>query len=129
MRPLARLAAASLAGTLASASASPLAASPAAAIEGRYRIEGTNPGNAAAYKGEALIKKAGASYSIVWQTGGTQQVGTGLLSGDVLAIAFRGVGSTQAGVASFRVENGRVTGGEWTMIGAQVNGTERWTAE
>ena len=125
MRLLACLATISLAGTAASA----LAAPPDAAIEGRYRIEGTNPGNAAVYKGEALIKKAGASYSIVWQTGGTQQVGTGLLSGNVLAIAFHGVGSSQAGVASFRVEDGRVTGGEWTMIGAQVNGTERWTAE
>ena len=123
MRPLAAL-------TLAGLSIVALAASPAAAIEGRYRVEGTNPGNATAtYKGEALIRKAGASYSIVWQTGGTQQVGTGLLTGDVLAVAFHGVGSTQAGVASFRVENGRVAGGTWCMIGAQTTGTERWTAE
>lgn len=105
-------------------------ASDARAIEGRYRIEGTNPGSATAtYKGEALIKKSGASYSIVWQTGGSQQIGTGILIGAVLSIAFRAVNGTQAGVASFSVANDRVTGGSWTFIGAQITGTERWIPE
>ena len=58
---------------------------PAAAIEGRYKIEGRNPGQSQVYRGEAAVKKLGDTYSIVWQIGSARQIGTGILTGSVLS--------------------------------------------
>lgn len=103
---------------------------PAQALEGRYRVEGQNPGQAAqTYRGEAVVKRTGETYSLVWQIGAGRQIGTGLLTGSVLSVVFQSVGSQGGGVASFETANDRIVGGRWTLIGGQTTGTERWTRE
>ncbi len=105
----------------------PLLAAPALAIEGRYRIEGTNPGSAAVYRGEAVVKRTGETYTVGWQIGAARQVGTGVRTGDVLSIVYQTVGTTSFGVASFGIAGERVNGGAWTTLGAQRTGVEHWT--
>ncbi len=102
---------------------------PVRALEGRYRIEGQNPGQAQVYRGEAVVKRTGETYSLIWQIGTGRQIGTGLLTGSVLSIVFQGVGSQGSGVASFETAGDRIVGGRWTMIGGQTIGTERWTPQ
>ena len=97
------------------------------AIEGRYGIEGSNPGKSGAYRGEVIVRKTGATYTVAWQLEQVRQVGTGLLTGNVFSVVFVTLGGAGSGVASFEVENGKIRGGNWTMIGAQVQGTETWT--
>jgi hypothetical protein len=114
-----------LAGILAAAAS----AFPAQALEGRYKVEGQNPGQSQAYRGEAVVKRTGETYSLVWQIGSGRQVGTGILTGSVLSVVFQSVGSQGSGVASFETSGDRIVGGRWTVIGGQATGTERWTRE
>lgn len=106
-----------------------IASVPATAFEGRYLIEGQNPGQALTYHGEALIRRTGDTYSVVWQIGSDRQVGTGILTGLVLSVVFQAVGASGGGVASFEIANDRVTSGRWTLIGGRTTGVERWTPE
>lgn len=102
---------------------------PAQALEGRYRVEGQNPGQSQTYRGEAIVKRTGETYSLVWQIGAGRQIGTGLLTGSVLSVVFQAAGGQGGGVASFETTGDRIVGGRWTVIGGQVAGTERWTRE
>lgn len=102
---------------------------PVLGIEGRYRIEGTNPGQSRDYQGEAIVRKTGATYTMAWQLEQVRQIGTGLLSGNVLSVTFMTVGGAGSGVASFEVQDDKVRRGTWTVIGAQVTGTETWTPQ
>lgn len=101
---------------------------PAAAIEGRYKIEGRNPGQSQIYRGEAAVKKSGDTFSIVWQIGSARQIGTGILTGSVLSVVFQAAGTPgSGGVASFQVIDNKVTAGQWAVTGGQTIGTEQWT--
>ncbi|MCJ2080959.1 hypothetical protein [Methylobacterium sp. J-090] len=103
---------------------------PAAAIEGRYKIEGRNPGQSQVYRGEAAVKKSGETYSIVWQIGSSRQIGTGILSGSVLSVVFQAAGAPgSGGVASFQVSDNKITSGQWAVTGGQMIGTEQWAFE
>ncbi len=107
-----------------------LAACPAAALEGRYTIEGVTPGeDARPYEGEVEVRRTGATYAIAWRTTGGNYVGTGILSGNTLSIIYT---STQIrgvpGLAAYDVVNNKVTKGTWTNLGARVSGTETWKA-
>ena len=102
-------------------------ATPALAVEGRYRVEGTNPGSPATYQGEAVVKRTGDTYTVGWQIGSSRQVGTAIRTGDVLSVVFQTVGTNGFGVASFAIVGDRVRDGTWTTLGAQRAGTERWT--
>jgi hypothetical protein len=121
MRPVPTL----LAGLLACC-----AAGSAAALEGRYTIEGVTPGDdARPYEGEVEVRRTGETYAIAWRTTGGNYVGTGLLSGATLSIIYT---STQIrgvpGLATYEVVNNKVTKGTWTNLGARVSGTEIWKA-
>lgn len=103
---------------------------PATAIEGRYKIEGRNPGQSQVYRGEAAVKKLGDTYSIVWQIGSARQIGTGILTGSVLSVVFQAAGAPgSGGVASFQVRGDKVTSGQWAVTGGQTVGTEQWAFE
>ncbi|WP_430911213.1 hypothetical protein [Methylobacterium sp. sgz302541] len=107
-----------------------LAAAPAAAIEGRYAVEGSNPGRSdVTYRGLAAIRKSGDTYSIVWQIGSGRQIGTGILTGSVLSVVFRSIDGKGGGVASFETADGAVTSGRWAVTGGTATGTERWTVQ
>ena len=104
-----------------------LLTAPALAIEGRYRVDGTNPGGDASYRGEAFVKRTGDTYAVGWQIGAARQAGTGLRTGDVLAVVYQTVGTASFGVASFTIVGERVRDGVWTTFGGTRVGTERWT--
>jgi hypothetical protein len=106
------------------------AAARAESIEGMYRVEGNAPGADQAYRGKAQVKKTGATYTIVWQIGEGGHVGTGILTSDVLSIFFQPLDRRGApGVASFRVIEGKITGGTWSVLGGNVVGDERWVPD
>ena len=99
-------------------------------IEGMYRVEGNGPGSDQAYSGRAQVKKTGATYTIVWQIGEGGHVGTGILTSDVLSVFFQPLDRRGApGIASFRVIEGKITGGTWTVLGGNVVGDERWVPD
>ncbi|TXM94381.1 hypothetical protein FV222_21455 [Methylobacterium sp. WL103] len=103
---------------------------PAQAIEGRYKVEGQNPGQPQLYKGEAMIKRTGDTYSVVWQIGSGRQIGTGILTGTVLSVVFQATGAPgSGGVASFQVIDDKVTVGKWAVTGGQTVGSEKWSLE
>jgi pimeloyl-ACP methyl ester carboxylesterase len=107
-----------------------MAAARAESIEGLYRIEGNGPDSDQAYKGEAQVKKTGDTYTIVWRIGESGHVGTGILTADVLSIFFQPLDKRGApGVASFRIIDGKIADGTWTVLGGKVVGTERWTPD
>jgi hypothetical protein len=99
---------------------------PALAIEGSYAVTGAGVNGAGAYRGVAEIKKTGATYSLVWQVGALRHQGTGILTEGLLSVVFFGSGPIQApGLATYRVVNGRVAEGTWTVLGGQEVATER----
>ncbi len=96
-------------------------------IDGVYRVEGHSPGSSETYKGQAQIKKTGDTYTVVWRIGESGHVGTGILTGNVLSIFFQPLDRRAApGVASFLVEDDKVTNGTWTVLGGNAVGEERW---
>jgi hypothetical protein len=104
----------------------------ALAIEGQYSVEGQNPGQERAYKGEAQIKRTGRTYSVIWRVGQVPQFGTGILIDKTFSIVFQTFtqagGPGRPGIAVFSVENDRISQGIWTGIGQQDTGIETWTA-
>jgi hypothetical protein len=104
-----------------------LAAAPAFAIEGFYRVEGKNPGQPNGYKGEAQIKQTGRTYTVIWQIGEAQQIGTGILIDNVLSIVFASVGPARPGVAVYNVMDDKITSGLWTSLGSQIVAEEIWS--
>jgi hypothetical protein len=101
-----------------------LLTSPAVAIEGSYAVTGAGVNGAGPYRGVAEIKKTGATYTLVWQVGSLRHRGTGILTQDVLSVVFFGSGPSP-GLATYRVVDGRVAEGTWTVIGGQELATER----
>ncbi|HYE52038.1 MAG TPA: hypothetical protein VEB20_20755 [Azospirillaceae bacterium] len=117
--------------------AAPLAAAllllPAAAgaIEGRYRIDGRNPGEAGGrYGGEVAVAKAGDTYQVAWAVGGQKWVGTGIVTGKVLSVVYGlptpNGGLASPGVAAYEINpDGTLTGG-FALLGTRARGVEAW---
>lgn len=102
----------------------------AQAIDGMYRVEGHSPGSRDVYKGEAQIKKTGATYSVVWRIGESGHVGTGILTENVLSVFFQPLDRRAApGIASFQVVEDKVVNGTWSVLGGNVVGVERWVPD
>jgi hypothetical protein len=104
-----------------------VAAGPASAFEGQYKVKGEAPGTVGKYEGFAQIKRTGATYSIAWQIGDVLYFGTAILTNDILSVAFMPVNARAGpGVASLRISEGKVTGGDWTAIGQKSLAREEW---
>ncbi len=108
--------------------------------EGRYTVEGTNPGNGSSYRGTVTVERNGQTYSVLWIVGGTEFVGTGIGAANVKGTATMGPASDQDDAIAisyvtdgsfgltFYVEqdNGQWQG-IWTYGGSSEIGTEIWT--
>lgn len=120
-----------LAGVLA-VSALAAGAPAALAIEGKYSVEGNDPGGAQPYKGDVEVKQNGQTYAVIWQIGGLRQVGTGVIVENVFSVVFQslvpGRGAGRPGVAVYQIDRNRITEGVWTGMGANRMGQETWTA-
>ena len=93
------------------------------ALEGQYRVQGSNPGGGAGYSGNVTVRKTGDTYQIVWQIEGTRYVGTGIGGPEGLAVTYRSGNDT--GVAIYVPAQGGYDG-VWTYAGARQVGQERW---
>lgn len=75
--------------------------------EGTYSVVGTNPGSGAQYRGVVSVKRNGQTYSVVWNVGGTEYLGTGLGAAKVKGTRTMGPASDQGtAIAISYVTNG-----------------------
>jgi len=106
---------------LAVAPAAPAVAQPD--LSGVYQTAGTNP-DGSAYSGETEISRNGEAYRVVQHVGGTAE-GTGIVSGDVLAVSFPEAGW----VAAYEIQPDGTLEGVWAQTGGSALGRERLTPE
>jgi hypothetical protein len=81
------------------------------AIEGSYRVQGTNPGGKGSYHGTADIVKAGDSYRIHWSVG-TVYDGVGKLNGNVFQVEW-GTTKSHVGTVTYVLQPDGVMKGTW----------------
>jgi hypothetical protein len=117
MRFIAALAAFVLATATAAFAADPV---------GRYRVEGTNPGNGSAYSGTVTVEKTGETYRVVWTVGNARYVGTGIGDHNFIAVSYRSGDSTGLALYGAADDDWK---GVWTYAGGRQVGTERWERE
>ncbi|WP_460451308.1 hypothetical protein [Alsobacter sp. SYSU BS001988] len=108
-----------IACTLAALAASPLSA---AELGGAYAVEGQNAGDQRVYRGDLTITPMGRTYRVVWRIGAGENVGTGIVQNDMLAVVY--VQQGKAGLALYEVRPDGVLSGTWTIHGTQGVGSE-----
>lgn len=102
----------------------------ATAFEGRYAIKGSSTGGAHPYSGQALVRRNGDVFNVLWETTAGRYLGTGILTGSVLSIVFRDqAGAGPPGVAALSIANNRIGSGRWSTFGTNATGTEDWTLQ
>ncbi|HEX2555490.1 MAG TPA: hypothetical protein VHL98_17470 [Microvirga sp.] len=101
------------------------AALPAAALEGQYRVQGTNPGGGGAYAGTVTVQRTGQTYQVVWQIQGARYVGTGIGGPEGLAVTYRSGNDTGVAIYIPAAQGG--FDGVWTYAGGRQVGEERWS--
>jgi hypothetical protein len=99
----------------------------AADIEGTYKASGTNPGGKGQYKGNVIISKSGETYKVVWSVG-TAYIGTGIVVGDVLSVAYTDEGKKWFGIVAYKIKSGgKVLEGLWSGHNGRKLGKETLT--
>jgi hypothetical protein len=114
------LAAAAIAASLIAASA--WAEEPA----GQYRVSGSNPGRGGTYAGTVTVEKTGEAYNVTWTLGSDKYTGTGISSGNMLAVQFRS--GNDVGIALYTA-SGPNWQGTWTSEDGTQLGSETWTRQ
>lgn len=108
--------------------------------EGRYTVEGTDPGSGGTYRGTVTVERTGATYAVLWNVGGTEYLGTGLGAANVngtptmgpasdqdTAIAISYVAQGSFGLTFYVEQPNGQWQGIWTYGGSKSIGTEVWT--
>lgn len=96
------------------------------ALEGLFRVQGSDPGNGETYTGTVAVEKTGeVTYRVVWQIGNTRYTGTGIGSPSGLAVSYRS--GSETGIAIYSQEGDRFAG-YWTYAGGKAVGQETWSA-
>ncbi|MBM3539526.1 MAG: hypothetical protein FJX55_17075 [Alphaproteobacteria bacterium] len=108
------------------AAAWPLEAAAQVPLEGVYAVQGSSPGSAGVYTGEATVTRRGAIYKIVWQIGAARHVGTGILADNRFAAVYQPPGE-RPGIVIFETRSDGSLAGLWTALGADSVGLEVWT--
>lgn len=90
---------------------------------GSYRVEGANPGGGSPYRGTVTVERTGETYRVVWIVGNTRFIGTGIGTGDFIAVSYRS--GDQTGLALYNEEGGAWKG-VWTYANGRQLGTEVW---
>jgi hypothetical protein len=99
----------------------------AADIEGTYKAAGSNPGGKGQYKGNVIISKSGETYKVVWSVG-TAYIGTGIVVGDVLSVAYTDEGKKWFGIVAYKIKSGgKVLEGLWSGHNGRKLGKETLT--
>lgn len=110
--------------------------------EGVYRVEGTNPGDGSAYSGTVAVERNGQTYTVVWDVGGSEYIGTGLgaayanghytmgpASSDDSVMAVSYISGNSFGQTFYVEQSNGQWIGIWAYGGAREIGTETWTPE
>ena len=96
------------------------------ALEGRFRVQGSDPGTGQTYTGTVAVEKTGeVTYRVVWQIGDTRYVGTGIGSPNGLAVSYKA--GSETGIAIYS-QDGDKFAGYWTYAGGKTVGQETWSA-
>ena len=99
----------------------------AADVDGEYIIEGREPGGGSRYKGQVLVVKEDAVYSVVWKIQNQVLYGTGILQNKTFAVTYLNYGpATAPGLALYDVSDDGTLTGKFTMLGAKSTGLEAW---
>ncbi len=99
----------------------------AADVDGEYIIEGREPGGGSRYKGQVLVVKEDAVYSVVWKIQNQVLYGTGILQNKTFAVTYLNYGPASApGLALYDVADDGTLTGKFTMLGAKSTGVEAW---
>ena len=90
-------------------------------VGGTYSVSGTNA-DGSNYTGTVEIILNGPTCSISWQTGGSNSVGTCLLTGNAFGASYQ-LGDTP-GLAVYQLQPDGTLIGQWTTIGTTGVGSE-----
>lgn len=90
---------------------------------GKYKVEGTNPGNGSSYSGTVTVEKTGDTYRVTWVVGGTRYIGTGIGDKNFIAVSYKSGSDT--GLALYGEDGGNWEG-VWTYAGGHQLGSETW---
>lgn len=94
-------------------------------IVGDYAVKGANPGGKGQYQGSVNISKDGDTFHVKWTVGAETYIGTGILRGEVLAVAYTDSKGSWFGVVCYLIKDGgKLLDGQWTMAGGKTIGTE-----
>lgn len=93
----------------------------AAGLEGTYKLQGWNPGEAVSgagqYTGTFTVVKKGPGYQVKWVTGGSTSVGHAIertIGGKRMLIIGYDAGGGSSSVAAYEVSaDGKTLNGEW----------------
>ena len=109
---------------------------------GFYNVEGANPGNGPAYEGSVAVEKNGATYTVVWNVGGEEYIGTAIGAANVggtitfgdagendTALTVSYVSGDSFGLALFAEQENGQWKGIWTYGGSDSIGSETWTPQ
>jgi hypothetical protein len=88
-------------------------------LEGDYSVKGRNT-DGKDYSGTLVVKKSGAGYEFVWNTGSPLS-GFGIRQGDSVAV---GIGGQKCGFVSYEVKGDGTLDGKWGGYGSTSVGTE-----
>ncbi|WP_460452293.1 hypothetical protein [Alsobacter sp. SYSU BS001988] len=91
-------------------------------LAGAYTVEGQTAGDQRSYRGELTITPMGRVYRVVWRIGAVENVGTGIVQNDMLAVVY--VQQGKAGVALYEIRPDGILSGAWTIHGTQAVGSE-----
>lgn len=94
---------------------------------GTYSVEGTNL-DGSAYNGTATITLTSETTCVIeWKTGGTTSEGICMLHEDAFAAGY--VLGDAVGLVVYKVKDGGVLEGSWTITGKDGAGTEKLTLQ
>ncbi len=106
---------------------------------GQWDVVGTNPDNGQQYSGAVRVQRTGETYSVTWNIGGTEYVGTGLgakfigdrfemgpASPEDTAISVGYVSGGTFGMAMYFLQADGSWQGVWTYGGSRTAAQENW---
>jgi len=94
--------------------------------EGKYDVEGTNPGSGARYSVTVSVQRTGDTYRVTWDIAGTRYVGTGIGDQDFMAVSYRTGDATGLALYASGKDGWK---GIWTYANGTKLGSEHWTEQ
>lgn len=92
---------------------------------GTYALSGINLDGSSHYHGDVTIAEQGNTYNLRWKIGRNQtQAGVGILTGNVLSVAYQDGSGRDMGVVAFEVVGDGHLEGRWASLSSPHQGRE-----